>query len=94
MTVSEAIDKIKDDGEWTEANLAIIKEAVDGSDFTDFMDPELKNFMSFINKWDYHEKIQELVTSVMVRFMEKGIMSPCGGSCDACAFHDLEFGGV
>lgn len=94
MTISEAIDEIKNDGNWTEDNLEIIKEAVDNSEFTDFTDPELKKFMSFINKWDYHEKIQELVTSIMVKFMEKGVASPCGSACGSCAFHEVEFGDV
>ena len=94
MTTSEAIDKIKNDGNWTEDNFEIIKKAVDNSEFTDFTDPEFKKFMSFINKWDYYEKIQKLVTSIIVKFTEKGISSPCGGDCGSCAFHEMEFGDV
>lgn len=92
MTLTEVLDSIKKDGTWTEDNLELLSKTVAETDFVDFSDPLLKSFMSFIYDWPYHEKVQEIVTDIMIRFMEKGIMSPCGDNCGACAFHDLEFG--
>ena len=92
MTLTEVIEQIKKDGEWTEDNLSLLSNTVAETDFESYTDPSLKKFMSFINDWPYHEKIQEIVTSIMIRFMEKGIMSPCGGACGTCAFHEMEFG--
>ena len=94
MTITEALNIVKKDGEWTDENLDILSKAVEESDFDGYTDPELKKFMNYINEAPYHERIQDLVTTIVVKLMEKGADSPCGAGCGACAFHDMEFGSV
>lgn len=93
MTIEEAIKKVETDGVWTDENMNDLSDAVKNTEFESFSDPNLKQFLSFINTQPYHDKIQDIVTSIATRMSEKGVDIPCMSGCsDECAFHDMEFG--
>lgn len=94
MKISEAIAKTKKDGQYTDENLEMIKQAVLEENLTDFHDPRLKELVSFFNEQPYDERVQNVIYVIAEEFSKKGIMSPCVNGCsDECTFHEAEMNG-
>lgn len=93
MTINEAIEAIKAEGNYTDNNLEDLKKAIEEANIESFKDERFKLFAKFINDMPYHAKIQEMVSYIGNKLISKGITPPCFGDCseDSCALHVTEF---
>lgn len=93
MTINEAIEAIKTEGNYTEDNLENLKKAIEEANIESFSDERFKTFAKFISDMPYHAKIQEIVSYIGGKLISKGITPPCFGNCseDSCALHATEF---
>lgn len=93
MTINEAIEAIKTEGNYTEDNLENLKKAIEEANIESFSDERFKTFAKFINDMPYHAKVQEMVSYIGDKLISKGITPPCFGNCseDSCALHAAEF---
>lgn len=67
MTINEAIEAIKTEGNYTEDNLENLKKAIEEADIKSFDDKRFKIFVKFIDDMPYHTKIQEIMNTLLFR---------------------------
>lgn len=67
MTINEAIEAIKTEGNYTEDNLENLKKAIEEADIKSFDDERFKIFVEFIDDMPYHTKIQEIMNTLLFR---------------------------
>lgn len=67
MTINEAIEAIKTEGNYTEDNLENLKKAIEEANIKSFDDVRFKIFVEFIDDMPYHTKIQEIMNTLLFR---------------------------